>query len=102
MLEEQGFVEHRREDNLELDPSAALAWLDAHPGPSLRTLGVDDVGLDALRALDEELRDDVPGTDGWRWDPAAFAGGVLVMVTLGIGAAWWPARRASSRIINSA
>lgn len=27
---------------------------------------------DTLRALDDELRQDVPGIDGWRWDEAGF------------------------------
>lgn len=71
-LAAQGFVALRREDHLEIDPARADRWLRAHPGPALTLVGVHDVGLDRLRRLDEELRQDVPGCDGWRWDPAAF------------------------------
>jgi ribosomal protein S18 acetylase RimI-like enzyme len=32
----------------------------------------DQIAEDRLRRLDDALRQDVPGTDGWRWDPASF------------------------------
>jgi uncharacterized protein YndB with AHSA1/START domain/ribosomal protein S18 acetylase RimI-like enzyme len=35
-------------------------------------VGVDDVDEDDLRELDDALRQDVPGTDGWRWDVRGF------------------------------
>jgi len=72
VLEQQGFAEERREDYLSLDPAGAAAWLREHPGPELDLRGVDEVGLDRLQALDEELRQDVPGCDGWQWEPDAF------------------------------
>ncbi|MFC4334026.1 GNAT family N-acetyltransferase [Salininema proteolyticum] len=33
----------------------------------------DEVDLDRLREWDDEMRQYVPGTRGWRWDPAEFA-----------------------------
>lgn len=72
VLEAQGFVAHRREHHLSIDPEEAVEWLDSHPGPALDLRGADEVGLDRVRELDEELRQDVPGCDGWRWDPATF------------------------------
>lgn len=71
-LEEQGFAEHRREHHLTIDPVVAHRWLRQHPGPELHLVGVDELGLDRLRVLDEELREDVPGCDGWRWTADAF------------------------------
>jgi GNAT superfamily N-acetyltransferase len=32
----------------------------------------DEADEARLRALDDVLRQDVPGTDGWRWDPQGF------------------------------
>jgi ribosomal protein S18 acetylase RimI-like enzyme len=32
----------------------------------------DEIEEDALRLLDDELRQDVPGTDGWRWTAEEF------------------------------
>lgn len=71
-LEGQGFVEGRREDHLTIDPAVADRWLREHAGPPVELRGVEEVGLDRLQTLDEELREDVPGCDGWRWSPAAF------------------------------
>ena len=58
-----GFVVHRRED--------AYLVPTVPPEPH-RFLRPADVDLDRLRLLDDELRQDVPGTDGWRWAPADF------------------------------
>lgn len=60
-----GFVVRRREDVYAV-PTQAL--VETH-----RFLRLDEVDLDRLRLLDDELRQDVPGTDGWRWDPEGFA-----------------------------
>jgi ribosomal protein S18 acetylase RimI-like enzyme len=59
----RGFVIGRREDEY------LVPTIPPSPHPFLH---LDDVDLDRLRELDEELRQDVPGTEGWRWTPEAF------------------------------
>jgi ribosomal protein S18 acetylase RimI-like enzyme len=61
-----GFVEHRRE-NRYVVPTTTIRATRA-----IELLTLDRVDLDRLRELDDLLRQDVPGTDGWRWDPEAF------------------------------
>jgi ribosomal protein S18 acetylase RimI-like enzyme len=65
-----GFVEHRRENHYVVWTNARAEPPPTPPGISFVT--VDRVDLDRLRALDDLLRQDVPGTDGWRWEPIAF------------------------------
>lgn len=72
-LRDAGFVERRREHlyRLPTDPATTgLTDQDAPEGWEFRT--ADRVPAADLRALDEELREDVPGAEGWRWDEAAF------------------------------
>jgi GNAT superfamily N-acetyltransferase len=38
----------------------------------IRVISAADADEDRLRVLDGALREDVPGGDGWRWDPADF------------------------------
>jgi ribosomal protein S18 acetylase RimI-like enzyme len=64
-----GFVIDRHEHNYRI-PVAA-------PVPATRADGVDlvsaaDADLDRLRLLDDAVRQDIPGADGWRWDPEGF------------------------------
>lgn len=67
-----GFVVHRRESiyAVPTDPATTCLEVEAIPGISL--VPADRVDERSLRELDEALRQDVPGTDGWRWDEAAF------------------------------
>jgi ribosomal protein S18 acetylase RimI-like enzyme len=67
-LERLGFVLHRRQ--LELMLPADAPAVVAPPG--LRALRADEVQEERLRLLDDELRQDVPGTDGWRWQADDF------------------------------
>jgi ribosomal protein S18 acetylase RimI-like enzyme len=67
-LEDLGFVRERRE--LELVLPTDVPRLAAPPG--VEAVSADEVDEDALRVLDDELRQDVPGTDGWRWTAADF------------------------------
>jgi RimJ/RimL family protein N-acetyltransferase len=67
-LEALGFVVERRELVLEL-PTAVGA---AAPPPGVSLVPADAVPADELRLLDDELRQDVPGTGGWRWDAVGF------------------------------
>jgi len=61
-----GFVEHRRE-NRYVVPTTTIKATRA-----VELLTLEHVDLDRLRELDDLLRQDVPGTDGWHWDPEAF------------------------------
>jgi RimJ/RimL family protein N-acetyltransferase len=68
-----GFVVERREHHLSLSTGGAADLAAATPVPDdVEVLPVDAVPVTDLAALDEELRQDVPGTDGWRSDPAAL------------------------------
>jgi prolyl-tRNA editing enzyme YbaK/EbsC (Cys-tRNA(Pro) deacylase)/ribosomal protein S18 acetylase RimI-like enzyme len=71
----RGFDEHRREDEYEIpvgpEPRAAVL-------PSGYVLvSAADADLDALRHLDEVLRQDVPGMRGWVNNPDEFAESTL-------------------------
>lgn len=52
------------------DPATTGLEIVAVPGIDL--VSANRVDERRLRELDEVLRQDVPGTDGWRWDEAAF------------------------------
>ena len=66
--ERMGFVVSRREDEYLLSTDRyAVA-----PPPGFAFRRADEVDEARLRQLDDALRQDVPGTDGWRWDPAGF------------------------------
>jgi GNAT superfamily N-acetyltransferase len=67
-LEAHGFGRERRELALVL-PSGVPR---VPPPPGIGVVRGDEVDETALRQLDDELRQDVPGTDGWRWDAAGF------------------------------
>lgn len=63
-----GFDVHRRE-GMYLVPIRS-ARVEAPHG--VLFADADDVDEGTLRLLDNELRQDVPGTDGWQWDEANF------------------------------
>jgi ribosomal protein S18 acetylase RimI-like enzyme len=66
----RGFEARRRDDEYEIrmDPGRPLA-----PAPTgYRLASAADVDIDELRRLDDELRQDVPGTRGWVNDPDEF------------------------------
>jgi len=63
-----GFVAHRREGTY-LVPTRSTR---AETPPGIRLLRADQVDETSLRRLDDALRQDVPGTDGWQWDEADF------------------------------
>ena len=68
-----GFTPHRRELVLQL-PTDPAAWnvRTVEPPPGIALQQADRVEEDRLRLLDDALRQDVPGTDGWRWDATDF------------------------------
>jgi predicted acetyltransferase len=62
-----GFVESRREAVVAISVEAALEALADAPLPGgFRFRSAAEVDEDRLRLLDDELRQDVPGTSGWR------------------------------------
>jgi RimJ/RimL family protein N-acetyltransferase len=68
-----GFVVNRCEHMYAIatDPTVTgLTNLVVPTGFELRT--ADRVSEDRLRELDDELKQDVPGADGWRWDRQGF------------------------------
>jgi hypothetical protein len=68
-----GFVVNRREHTYAIatDPTVtALTNLAVSAGFEILT--ADQVDEDRLRELDEELKQDVPGADGWQWDRQGF------------------------------
>ena len=71
LCERLGFVVNRHESRylVPTDPVPAAALPEG-----VRLVTADEVDLERLRLLDDALRQDVPGTDGWRWDEAGFRG----------------------------
>lgn len=75
LLVEAGFVPMRREAVVVVDVATALAAFEGEPErtPSgIVIVSALDVREDLLRELDDELRQDVPGTVGWASSPAEF------------------------------
>ena len=63
-----GFTVHRRESSYVIPVGPAAA---AEP-PGIVIISAADADEDDLRRLDDMLRQDVPGTAGWTWDPGDF------------------------------
>lgn len=72
-LAQLGFSFHRRELVLRLSTDPA-DWdvPTAEPPPGISSVPADRVDEERLRLLDDLLRQDVPGTDGWKWSPEGF------------------------------
>ena len=68
-----GFAVQRRELVLRL-PTDPAAWnvATAEPPPGVAFARADQIEEEQLRLLDDLLRQDVPGTDGWAWSPEGF------------------------------
>jgi RimJ/RimL family protein N-acetyltransferase len=68
-----GFVEHRRESYYRIPVASALTALAGATMPAaLEVLSAADADLNRLRLLDDALRQDVPGAEGWRWTAKDF------------------------------
>jgi GNAT superfamily N-acetyltransferase len=68
-----GFTEHRRESYYKIPADPAVTGLGGAALPhGVSVISVGEADIDRLRLLDDDLRQDVPGTDGWRWDPEGF------------------------------
>ena len=67
-----GFVVHRRESVYAVPTDPGATGLETEEVPGISLVTANHVDEQRLRVLDDALRQDVPGTDGWRWDEAAF------------------------------
>lgn len=73
LYERAGFALNRRESTYLVPTDPARTGLErVEPPRGLVLVGSDRVDLDRLRLLDDTLRQDVPGTDGWCWEERAF------------------------------
>jgi GNAT superfamily N-acetyltransferase len=68
-----GFTVHRRESLFRIPTDPARTGLgDAILPPGLSAISPERADIDRLRLLDDALRQDVPGSAGWRWEPRDF------------------------------
>ena len=68
-----GFTSSRRESSYLIPTDPAATGLDAAPEPEgIVIISAAHADEDQLRGLDDALRQDVPGTAGWKWDPGDF------------------------------
>jgi ribosomal protein S18 acetylase RimI-like enzyme len=72
-LADLGFVVNRREHAYAIPTDPAITGLAEAALPAgFVIVAADQVSEDRLRELDDELRRDVPGCDGWRWTREGF------------------------------
>lgn len=68
-----GFAASRRESCYAIPTSPQVTGLGAAGlPPGLTVLSAAGADEDRLRLLDDELRQDAPGADGWHWDAEGF------------------------------
>jgi ribosomal protein S18 acetylase RimI-like enzyme len=68
-----GLVVDRRERAYVIPTDPTVTGLTGAATPAgFEVLTADRVDEERLRELDEELRQDVPGADGWKWDRQGF------------------------------
>jgi GNAT superfamily N-acetyltransferase len=68
-----GFAVHRRESYYRIPADRAVAGLAGAVLPAgLDVVSAADADITRLRLLDDALRQDVPGSEGWRWDAEQF------------------------------
>src|SRR5580700_3380595 len=71
-----GFAVHRRESYYRIPTDPAVTGLVGAVLPAgLDVLSAADADITRLRLLDDALRQDVPGCEGWRWDAEEFRAG---------------------------
>jgi GNAT superfamily N-acetyltransferase len=72
-LADLGFVVNRREHAYAIPTDPTITGLTDPGVPAgFEIVTADHVDEDRLRAFDDELRQDVPGADGWKWDRQGF------------------------------
>lgn len=72
-LDRLGFVVSRREGMYVIPTDPAITGLHLTDEPDgVVIISANDGFEDQLRLLDDALRQDVPGAEGWQWDPADF------------------------------
>jgi GNAT superfamily N-acetyltransferase len=68
-----GFTVHRRESYYRIPVDPAVTGLAEAVLPAgLGVLSAADADITRLRLLDDALRQDVPGCEGWRWEAGQF------------------------------
>jgi ribosomal protein S18 acetylase RimI-like enzyme len=68
-----GFVVNRREHTYAIPTDPTVTGLTNLPVPAgFEILTAHRMSEDRLRELDDELKQDVPGADGWKWDRQGF------------------------------
>lgn len=72
-LGDLGFVVSRRDHHYRVPVDPARFRLPDSPlPPGIVLISAAEADLDRLRLLDDALRNDTPGADGWRWSPSEF------------------------------
>jgi ribosomal protein S18 acetylase RimI-like enzyme len=70
---EAGFAAHRRESYYRVPADPAVTGLTGAVLPAgFDVISAADADITRLRLLDDALRQDVPGSAGWRWDARQF------------------------------
>lgn len=72
LLAAAGYTDYRREDEVLFPVGPALAATAGPTPPGIAIVPAQEKESDRLSRLDEQLRRDVPGTDGWVNDPTEF------------------------------
>jgi ribosomal protein S18 acetylase RimI-like enzyme len=68
-----GFAENRRESYYRIPADPAVTGLAAAVPPAgLGIVSAADADIARLRLLDDAVRQDIPGCEGWRWDAEEF------------------------------
>lgn len=72
LLDAAGFLESRREHEYLIPVGGVLAGTAGRETPGIRIVSAADVDAERLMRLDDALRQDVPGADGWVGELAEF------------------------------
>jgi len=67
-----GFTVNRRESNYVIPTDPHITGLRAAEPDGIVIISAVDACEEEMRLLDDALRQDVPGTAGWHWDPGDF------------------------------
>jgi RimJ/RimL family protein N-acetyltransferase len=68
-----GFTVNRRESHYLIPTDSVATGLQVSAEPeNIIVISAINADEDDLRLLDDALRQDVPGTSGWKWDPGDF------------------------------